>query len=127
MYRGGEGVSRFGKKLLSVAVLMLLGILFGMQLAGSNFQLGNDQQESPTLVKSEPASVAVESEPEQPVEQVEKKEPPVVPVQSPSQVLGAEQSQAPVDVLADKTAGLLQNLSHNGIKWVVSLFSGVAE
>ncbi len=127
MYRGGEGVSRFGKKLLSVAVLMLLGILFGMQLAGSNFQLGNDQQESPTLVKSEPASVAVESEPEQPVEQVGKKEPPVVPVQSPSQVLGAEQSQAPVDVLADKTAGLLQNLSHNGIKWVVSLFSGVAE
>ncbi|WP_145409748.1 hypothetical protein [Paenibacillus xylanexedens] len=120
-------MSRFGKKLLSVAVLMLLGILFGMQLAGSNFQLGNDQQESPTLVKSEPASVAVESEPEQPVEQVGKKEPPVVPVQSPSQVLGAEQSQAPVDVLADKTAGLLQNLSHNGIKWVVSLFSGVAE
>ncbi|WP_338540215.1 hypothetical protein [Paenibacillus tundrae] len=120
-------MSRFGKKLLSVAVLMLLGILFGMQLAGSNFQLGNDQQESPALVKSEPASVAVESEPEQPVEQVKKKEPPVVPVQSPSQVLGAEQSQAPVDVLADKTAGLLQNLSHNGIKWVVSLFSGVAE
>ncbi|MCG7376000.1 hypothetical protein MH215_03280 [Paenibacillus sp. ACRSA] len=121
-------MSRFGRKLLSVAVLMLLGILFGMQLAGSNFQLGgNDQQESPTLVKSEPVSVAVESEPEQPVEQVEKKEPPVVPVQSPSQVLGAEQSQAPVDVLADKTAGLLQNLSHSGIKWVVSLFSGVAE
>lgn len=119
-------MSRFGKKLLSVAVLMLLGILFGMQLAGSNFQLGNDQQESPVLVKSEPASVTVESEPEQPVEQVEKN-PPVVPVQTPSQVLGAEQSQAPVDVLADKTAGLLQNLSHNGIKWVVSLFSGVAE
>ncbi|MCG7383190.1 hypothetical protein [Paenibacillus sp. ACRRY] len=108
-------MSRFGKKMLTVIVLMLLGVLLGMQLAGSNFQVGNI-----------PEVPAAESEPAVPVQQ-EEKETPIVPVQTPSQVLGAEQNKAPVDVLADKTAGLLQNLSHNGIKWVVSLFSGVAE
>jgi hypothetical protein len=105
---------------------MLLGVLFGMQLAGSNFNKGDDSAGNPAVVKTEPVTPAAESVPTAPVQQ-EVKEPPVVPVLSPSQVLGAEQSKAPVDVLADKTAGLLQNLSHNGMKWVVSLFSGVAE
>ncbi|GAB1156478.1 hypothetical protein YWY31_25030 [Paenibacillus illinoisensis] len=117
-------MSKFGKKMLTVIVLMLLGVLLGMQLAGSNFQVGNIP-EVPAAVQTEPEPAA-ESEPAVPVQQ-EKIETPIVPVQTPSQVLGAEQNKAPVDVLADKTAGLLQNLSHNGIKWVVSLFSGVAE
>lgn len=119
-------MSRFGKRLLSIGVLMLLGVLFGMQLAGSNVHTGNQSGGTPTVVTTEPASTATESVQAVPV-QKEIEKPPVVPVQSPSQVLGAEQSKAPVDVLADKTAGLLQNLSHSGIKWVVSLFSGVAE
>lgn len=119
-------MSRFGKRLFSICVLMLLGVLFGMQLAGSNFNKGDDSAGNPAVVKTEPVTPAAESVPTAPVQQ-EVKEPPVVPVLSPSQVLGAEQSKAPVDVLADKTAGLLQNLSHNGMKWVVSLFSGVAE
>ena len=117
-------MSRFGKKMLTVIVFMLLGVLLGMQLAGSNLQVGNIS-EVPAVVKPEPEPAA-ESEPTVPVQQ-EEKEKPIVPVHTPSQVLGAEQNKAPVDVLADKTAGLLQNLSHNGIKWVVSLFSGVAE
>lgn len=37
-------MSRFGKRLLSMAVLMLLGVLFGMQLAGSNFHMGNPSE-----------------------------------------------------------------------------------
>ncbi|WP_339256494.1 hypothetical protein MKY85_21405 [Paenibacillus sp. FSL R5-0749] len=119
-------MSRFGKRLLSMAVLMLLGVLFGMQLAGGNFQTGNPSGDTSNVVTTEPTSPVTESVPAAPV-QKEIKEPPFVPVQSPSQVLGADQSKAPVDVLADKTAGLLQNLSHSGIKWVVSLFSGVAE
>ncbi|WP_339306678.1 hypothetical protein [Paenibacillus sp. FSL R5-0519] len=119
-------MSRFGKRLLSMAVLMLLGVLFGMQLAGGNFQTGNPSGGTSNVVTTEPTSPVTESVPAAPV-QKEIKEPPFVPVQSPSQVLGADQSKAPVDVLADKTAGLLQNLSHSGIKWVVSLFSGVAE
>ncbi|SEO17338.1 hypothetical protein [Paenibacillus sp. OK076] len=118
-------MSRFGKRLFSICVLMLLGVLFGMQLAGSSFNRG-DSTGNPAVVKTEPVSPAAESVQAAPVQQ-EVKEPPAVPVLSPSQVLGAEQSKAPVDVLADKTAGLLQNLSHNGMKWVVSLFSGVAE
>ncbi|MGC5773846.1 hypothetical protein [Paenibacillus pabuli] len=119
-------MSRFGKRLFSICVLMLLGVLFGMQLAGSNFHMGNDSGGNPAVVKTEPVSPTAESVPIKPVQQ-EVKEVPVVPVLTPSQVLGAEQNKAPVDVLADKTAGLLQNLSHNGMKWVVSLFSGVAE
>ncbi|MEK4077643.1 hypothetical protein MHI01_27815 [Paenibacillus sp. FSL M7-0656] len=119
-------MSRFGKRLLSIAVLMLLGVVFGMQLAGSNFHMGNSSDGTSTAVTTEPTSQVTESVPTAPV-QKEIKEPPFVPVQSPSQVLGADQNKAPVDVLADKTAGLLQNLSHSGIKWVVSLFSGVAE
>lgn len=114
-------MSRFGKRLLSIAVLMLLGVLFGMQLAGSSFHMVDDSNVNSAVVKTEPDTPTVESV------QQEVEAPPVVPVMSPSQVLGAEQNKAPVDVLADKTAGLLQNLSHNGIKWVVSLFSGVAE
>ncbi|WP_440111224.1 hypothetical protein [Paenibacillus sp. QZ-Y1] len=119
-------MSRFGKRLLSIAVLMLLGVLFGMQLGGSNFHMVDDSSVNSAVVKTEPDTPAVEAVQAKPMQQ-EVKEPPVVPVMSPSQVLGAEQSKAPVDVLADKTAGLLQNLSHNGIKWVVSLFSRVAE
>ncbi|WP_458123480.1 hypothetical protein [Paenibacillus sp. Z3-2] len=119
-------MSRFGKRLLSIAVLMLLGVLFGMQLAGSNFHIGNPSGATPTAVTTERATSVTESVQTAPV-QKEVKEPPFEPVQSPSQVLGADQNKAPVDVLADKTAGLLQNLSHSGIKWVVSLFSGVAE
>ncbi|MFS0871730.1 hypothetical protein [Paenibacillus xylanilyticus] len=116
-------MSRFGKRMVTVIVFMLLGVLLGMQLAGGDFQIDDVPEVSPAVVKTEPAA---ESEPAVSVQQ-EEKETPIVPVQTPSQVLGAEQNKAPVDVLADKTAGLLQNLSHNGIKWVVSLFSGVAE
>lgn len=118
-------MSRFGKRLLSIAVLMLLGVLFGMQLAGSNFHMDNPSGGTSTAVTTEPTSSVTESVPTAPVQKEVKET--FVPVQSPSQVLGADQSKAPVDVLADKTAGLLQNLSHSGIKWVVSLFSGVAE
>ncbi|PQP85265.1 hypothetical protein C0Q44_12490 [Paenibacillus sp. PCH8] len=119
-------MSRFGKRLLSISVFMLLGVLFGMQLAGSNFHMGNPSGGTTTVVITDPTSSATDSVPDPPAQQ-EVKKTPVVPVQSPSQVLGADQTKAPVDVLADKTAGLLQNLSHSGMKWVVSLFSGVAE
>lgn len=118
-------MSRFGKKMLSVSVLMFIGVLLGMQLAGSGFQHNNPVESIPAVAKTEPVTgenkpVTAESE------QTEVKKP-FVPVQTPSQVLGADQHKAPVDVLAEKTAGLLQNLSNSGIKWVVSLFGGVDE
>lgn len=64
-------MSKFGKKMLTVIVLMLLGVLLGMQLAGSNFQVGNIP-EVPAVVKTEPEP-AVESEPAVPVQQEEKR------------------------------------------------------
>ncbi|PYE47481.1 DUF3679 domain-containing protein [Paenibacillus barcinonensis] len=112
-------MSRFGKRMLSVGVLMLLGVLLGMQLAGNGFQQHKPAESVPAMATSEPA-------PAEPAPSEVKKQP-FVPVQTPSQVLGADQHKAPVDVLADKTAGLLQNLSNSGIKWVVSLFGGVDE
>nr|WP_154983215.1 DUF3679 domain-containing protein [Paenibacillus xylanexedens] len=118
-------MSRFGKKMLSVSLLMLLGVLLGMQLAGSGFQHNNPVESVSVVATTETApekDTAVSTEPVQ--TEVKK---PFVPVQTPSQVLGADQHKAPVDVLAEKTAGLLQNLSNSGIKWVVSLFGGVDE
>lgn len=46
---------------------MLLGVLLGMQLAGSNFQVGNIP-EVPAVVQTEPEPAA-ESEPAVPVQQ----------------------------------------------------------
>lgn len=118
-------MSRFGKKLLSVTVLMFIGILLGMQLAGSGFQHNNPVKSVPVVATTETAPEENKPVPAEPVQTEVKK--PFVPVQTPSQVLGADQHKAPVDVLAEKTAGLLQNLSNSGIKWVVSLFGGVDE
>ncbi|WP_339188179.1 hypothetical protein MKY54_24065 [Paenibacillus sp. FSL P2-0121] len=42
---------------------------------------------------------------------------------SPEQILIPEEQKPTVDVLADKTAGLLQQASQKGIRWVVSLFA----
>lgn len=42
--------------------------------------------------------------------------------QSPEQILIPDEQKPTVDVIADKTAGLLQQASQKGIRWVVSLF-----
>lgn len=118
-------MSRFGKKMLSVSVLMLLGVLLGMQLAGSGFQHNNPVESVHVVATAETAPEENTTVSTEPLQTEAKK--PFVPVQTPSQVLGADQHKAPVDVLAEKTAGLLQNLSNSGIKWVVSLFGGVDE
>lgn len=47
--------------------------------------------------------------------------------QSPEQILLPEAKKPAVDVLADKTSGLLQGLSQKGIDLVVSLFTSVTE
>ena len=46
---------------------------------------------------------------------------------TPSDILLPERSQPPADVLADKTAGLLQRLSDKSIRWVVSMFGSITE
>lgn len=46
---------------------------------------------------------------------------------SPEQILIPEEQKPTVDVLADKTAGLLQQASQKSIRWVVSLFDSSEE
>ncbi|QWU15021.1 hypothetical protein SAMN04487895_109225 [Paenibacillus sophorae] len=41
---------------------------------------------------------------------------------TPGQILVPGEHKSTVDTLADKTAGMLQNASQKGIRWVVSLF-----
>jgi hypothetical protein len=41
---------------------------------------------------------------------------------TPEQILIPEEQKPTIDVLADKTAGLLQQASQKSIRWVVSLF-----
>ncbi|MNI75603.1 hypothetical protein D3C73_1317720 [compost metagenome] len=41
---------------------------------------------------------------------------------TPEQILIPQDQEPTIDVLADKTAGLLQQASQKGIRWVVSLF-----
>ncbi|MGQ3480530.1 hypothetical protein [Paenibacillus sp. TY11] len=48
-------------------------------------------------------------------------------LETPRELLAAKEQQPSVDTMADKTAGLLQNLSRQGIRWVVSVFDGVTE
>ncbi|MFT9367457.1 hypothetical protein [Paenibacillus polymyxa] len=48
-------------------------------------------------------------------------------LETPRELLAVKAQQASVDTMADKTAGLLQNLSRQGIRWVVSVFDGVTE
>lgn len=48
-------------------------------------------------------------------------------LETPRELLAVNVQQASVDTMADKTAGLLQNLSRKGIRWVVSVFDGVTE
>ncbi|WP_405174848.1 hypothetical protein MHI27_24005 [Paenibacillus sp. FSL H8-0261] len=46
---------------------------------------------------------------------------------TPEQILIPEEQKPTVDVIADKTAGLLQQASQKGIRWVVSLFDSAEE
>ncbi|MGW8957055.1 hypothetical protein [Paenibacillus sp. NPDC055715] len=48
-------------------------------------------------------------------------------LETPRGLLAVKAEQTSVDTMADKTAGLLQNLSRQGIHWVVSVFDGVTE
>ncbi|ULO08786.1 hypothetical protein H1230_08400 [Paenibacillus sp. 19GGS1-52] len=47
--------------------------------------------------------------------------------QSPEQILIPVEQKPAVDVLADKTAGLLQRASQKSIRWIVSLFASTDE
>ncbi|MNW69481.1 hypothetical protein D3C74_485020 [compost metagenome] len=46
---------------------------------------------------------------------------------TPEQILIPDEQKPTIDVLADKTAGLLQQASQKSIRWVVSLFDSAEQ
>lgn len=148
-------MARFRTKAIVFTCLVGIGMLLGMQLAGSGLRTvygptwdqPDSAREQGTMsqtvitqtvpnvaeaarVQSQPISQPTEQsstiQPQVPIKQTvaeasltEEKFVPLVPV--------AKSKQASVDVMADKTAGLLQKLSKKGIHLVVSMFEGVTE
>lgn len=148
-------MARFRTKAIVFTCLVGMGMLLGMQLAGSGLRTVYgptwDQPESAreqgtmsqTVItqtapnateaargQSQPITQTTEQslamQPQVPIKQTiaeasltEEKAVPLVPA--------TKSKQASVDVMADKTAGLLQKLSKKGIHLVVSMFEGVTE
>ena len=129
-------MGRTFKKLAVIVIWAGIGVLAGMQLGGSD-TAGNPggaaavQQERFTLRteaqeefrRAERAGLKQDTP--QDLYETEQEKPSFVPV--PRDVLLPDVPKPPADVLADKTAGLLQELSSQGIRWVVSLFGSVTE
>lgn len=123
-------MSRAGKKFIAIAIWSGIGVLVGMQLGGTDplfqkepaysqtQQIGQGQSNLPAL----PDQIIQE---EPPVVSIEKERPKFEP--TPRDILLPEGAKPPADVLADKTAGLLQQLSNKSIRWVVSMFGSITD
>ncbi|MCJ8011450.1 hypothetical protein MUG84_06775 [Paenibacillus sp. KQZ6P-2] len=125
-------MSKWTKRIWMVGIWAGIGVLIGMQLAGSagSSLPGKDpayanqqtvKAANTTLVPSRNSSNHFKVEEKQP-EQVEAQD---ISPKTPEQILSTSTSKPTVDVLADKTAGLLQDLSQKGIQLVVSLFDSI--
>lgn len=118
-------MTSFAKRIFVFMVLIIFGILLGMQIAGSG--LGNlDKQEFDLPSAGEITKPVIQQETIAVEEQVMVQTKPQII--TPREVLVTDPGKEPaVDLFAEKTAGLLQQASQNGIRWVVSLFNGVME
>ncbi|MGG1617316.1 hypothetical protein ACIFQM_06840 [Paenibacillus sp. NRS-1782] len=143
----------FRKKALGFVLLMGAGVLLGMQLAGSGLrsvygpewagdpvQSGVQQKVGyeQTVIEDTPAAdvrtytrtyngngnVVMESGTGTVASEANANS---QNLETPRELLAVKAEQTSVDTMADKTAGLLQNLSRQGIRWVVSVFDGVTE
>lgn len=130
-------MSKWAKKVCVLGIWAGIGVLVGMQLASPDapapapqaqtaaaaVQAGPQQQQQPSQPRqSSNRFKAADVQPQQ--EQVEVQD---WHEKTPEQLLVDQGGTPTVDVLADKTAGLLQELSQKGIRLVVSLFSNVTE
>ena len=128
-------MNRAAKKMAAVVIWAGIGVLAGMQLGGSDGaavrevpSFGQVRQEDSLrpgtsgAVQEQQASTAPE-----PVHV--KETPPAKPKFEPlpRDILLPDAPKPPADVLADKTAGLLQDLSNQSIRWVVSLFGAITD
>lgn len=128
-------MNKAAKKLAAVVIWAGIGVLAGMQLGGSDGALVRDvpsfgqvrQEDSLRPVTSGAAQELPGNTVPQPVPV--KEEPPAKPKFEPlpRDILLPDAPRPPADVLADKTAGLLQDLSNQSIRWVVSLFGAITD
>lgn len=126
-------MNKAAKKLAAVVIWAGIGVLAGMQLGGSDGALVRDvpsfgqvrQEDS----LSPGTSGAVQEQPGSPAPVPVKEESPAKPKFEPlpRDILLPDAPRPPADVLADKTAGLLQDLSNQSIRWVVSLFGAITD
>ncbi|UNK20024.1 hypothetical protein MNQ98_08410 [Paenibacillus sp. N3/727] len=134
-------MSRAGKKLIAIVIWAGIGVLIGMQLGGMEgpmVQKGTSRQvqqaqqgqgDLPAL-DHKAQDAASQASARETAEQVddrytEEEQPKFEP--TPRDILLPESSKPPADVLADKTAGLLQQLSNQSIRWVVSMFGSITD
>ncbi|NMO94859.1 hypothetical protein [Paenibacillus lemnae] len=129
-------MSKTGRKLAAVILWAGIGILVGLQMGGMDeapkreVPVYGQVQERETFVP-EPASdelkPGVGSSPPQSERNSDSlpKEPKFEPL--PRDILLPDVSKPPADILADKTAGLLQQMSNQSIRWVVSLFGSITD
>lgn len=124
-------MSRTGKKLVAIVIWAGIGVLVGMQLGGtdgssflkdSGYGQNQQVQQSQNNIFSPPEQT-VQAYP--PVAEVKEEKPKFEP--TPRDILLPGDSKPPADVLADKTAGLLQQLSNQSIRWVVSVFGSITD
>ncbi|MWV45316.1 hypothetical protein GRF59_16975 [Paenibacillus sp. HJL G12] len=129
-------MSKWSKRIWMVGIWAGIGVLIGMQLAGSG---GTQQDSGKNAVYTDQQSVRAAAAAQVPVPRkssnqfkVEEQQPEQVEVkdmgsQTPEEILSTNTNKPTVDVLADKTAGLLQDLSQKGIRMVVSLFDSITD
>lgn len=136
-------MSRLGKRFVALIIWTGIGILIGMQLGGSEAPMpGDGTRHIQSVQPGQVQGLQGEANPGNGWGGKLQSPPPVVDpaVQeqeirkrwaeyepSPRDILLPERSQPPADVLADKTAGLLQQLSDQSIRWVVSMFGSIAD
>ncbi|WP_211745515.1 hypothetical protein [Paenibacillus sp. Marseille-Q4541] len=119
-------MTSFAKRLFLFMILIVFGILLGMQIAGSG--LGFLDKQGTELPAVGEITQPVKQEEAVAVQEQHVAVQPKPQVVTPREVLVTQPGKEPaVDLFAEKTAGLLQQASQNGIRWVVSLFNGVAE
>lgn len=145
-------MSRFAKKMWIIIIWAGVGLLIGMQLA--NPSRGSSPQSQPNISQAAtPNSVqeitvplpqispnsgaagsytiTVQANPapelNDDISGQKQVEVPDYSDKTPQQILIPEKSKPTVDVLADKTANLLQKASQEGIHFVVSLFSSATK
>jgi hypothetical protein len=133
-----------GRKVWAIVIWTGMGVLLGMQLSGlgktsssePKVQMvpnGGQQQQITIPIPQQNKSTEVSSytitlQPNPvPSEQSQTEISNVQKDATPQQILIPEASKPTVDVLADKTANLLQQASEKSIRFVVSLFSSATE